>query len=117
VWTAWPQPLFRTIVCSTSSVTAAWAFVYRAEDVRLKAGADALREYQSVIDHRGADPFSSLITMSQLGLARAFARSGNEAESRRMYEALLVTWKNADADLPILRQVRDELARLAHATT
>jgi len=54
---------------------------------------------------------------TELGLARAFARSGNEAESRKMYEALLATWKDADADLPILRQVRDELARLAHSTT
>lgn len=92
---------------------------YLRGEARLKAGADAdaRREYQSVIDHRGADPFSSLIPMSQLGLARAFARSGNEAESRRMYEALLVTWKDAAADLPILRQVRDELARLAHSTT
>jgi hypothetical protein len=33
-----------------------------------------------------------------------------------MYEALLVTWKDADPDLPILRQVREELARLTRST-
>jgi tetratricopeptide (TPR) repeat protein len=87
---------------------------YLRGEVKLKAGAaaDAIREYRAVAEHRGAEPFSPVIPLSQLGLARALARSGNAAESRKMYEGLLVTWKEADADLPILRQVRDELARL-----
>jgi eukaryotic-like serine/threonine-protein kinase len=87
-------------------------------EARLKtAPADAVREYQTVIDHRGADPFTALIPMSQLGLARALARTGNEAESRKIYEALLALWKDADADLPVLHDVRDELARLGRAAT
>jgi Tfp pilus assembly protein PilF len=102
-----------------SGFVAALVPTYLRGEARLKAGApvDALREYQAVSAHRGADPFSSLIPLSQLGAARALARSGNESESRRMYEALLATWKEADQDLPILRQVRDELARLTRSTT
>jgi eukaryotic-like serine/threonine-protein kinase len=92
---------------------------YLRAEARLRAGAaaDAIREFQTVVDHRGADPFSSVIPMSQLGLARALARSGNTAESRKAYEALLAAWKDADADLPIVQQVRDELARLGQPTT
>ena len=102
-----------------SGFVAALVPTYLRGEARLKAGApvEALREYQAVSEHRGADPFSSLIPMSQLGAARALARSGNESESRKMYEALLVTWKDADPELPILRQVRDELARLTRSTT
>ena len=76
-----------------------------------------MREYQTVIDHRGTDPFTALIPMSQLGLARALARTGNEAESRKIYESLLALWKDADPDLPVLHQVRDELARLGRTAT
>jgi eukaryotic-like serine/threonine-protein kinase len=92
---------------------------YLRAEARLRAGAaaDAIREFQTVVDHRGADPFSSVIPMSQLGLARALARSGNTTESRKAYEALLIAWKEADADLPIVQQVRDELARLGQPTT
>jgi hypothetical protein len=98
-----------------TGVVAALVPTYLRGEARLKtAPAEARREYQAVIDHRGADPFSALIPMSQLGLARAFARTGNEAESRKVYEALLAAWENADADLPVLRQVRDELAHLGH---
>ena len=87
-------------------------------EARLKtAPADAMREYQTVLDHRGTDPFTALIPMSQLGLARALARTGNEAESRKVYESLLALWKDADADLPVLHQVRDELARLGRTAT
>jgi eukaryotic-like serine/threonine-protein kinase len=92
---------------------------YLRGQAHLKGGApaDALRDYQTVLDHRGADPFSSLIPMAQLGRARAFALAGNTAESRKMYEALLLTWKEADPDLPILRQAREELARLGRTAT
>jgi tetratricopeptide (TPR) repeat protein/tRNA A-37 threonylcarbamoyl transferase component Bud32 len=88
-------------------------------EARLGAGAAAVarRQYQAVVDHRGADPFSSVLPMAQLGLARALARSGNDADSRTMYAALLATWKDADADLPILIQVRQELARLGRPAT
>ncbi len=94
---------------------------YLRGQARLAAGApaEALREFQTVLDHRGADPFSSLLPMAQLGIARALAASGRGTESRQRYEALLAGWKDADADadLPVLRQARDALTRLGRAAT
>jgi hypothetical protein len=83
-------------------------------DARLRAGdpAGAVREFTSVLDNRGADPFSPVVAMAHLGLARAHALAGNSAESRKSYETLLDIWKGADDDLPVLRTARDELAAL-----
>ncbi|CAN5644959.1 hypothetical protein BH24ACI4_BH24ACI4_03810 [soil metagenome] len=77
-----------------------------------KEPAEAAREFQSVLDHRGADPFSPVIPLSQLGLARALAQTGDIAGSRNAYAGLLNTWEQADEDLPVLRQARAELAEL-----
>ena len=44
---------------------------------------------------------------SLLGLARAAAQSGDAATARATYTKLLEQWKEADADLPELREARD----------
>jgi tetratricopeptide (TPR) repeat protein len=41
-----------------------------------------------------------------LGLARALAKSGNDAEARTVYAQLLTQWQQADADLPELKEAR-----------
>jgi Tfp pilus assembly protein PilF len=46
---------------------------------------------------------------SLLGAARAAAQSGNQAAAAAAYTALLEQWKQADPDLPELREVRDYL--------
>jgi serine/threonine protein kinase/tetratricopeptide (TPR) repeat protein len=50
--------------------------------------------------------------LGQLGLARAYAMAGDKAEAKKAYEALFVTWKNADADLPPLMAAKKEYAAL-----
>jgi Tfp pilus assembly protein PilF len=93
---------------------AALAPVYLRAEAQLRGEAAELsaRGFRTVIDHRGADPFSPLVALSQLGLARSLACSGDAAASRRAYEEFLRTWASADQDVPILRQARQELARL-----
>jgi eukaryotic-like serine/threonine-protein kinase len=85
-------------------IVAALVPAYLRGEARLLAGdfEDALREFRAVLDHRGADPFSPVWPLSQLGLARALAGVGRESESRQAYDALLSTWTNADPDLPPL---------------
>ena len=46
---------------------------------------------------------------SLLGLARAAAQSGDTATARATYTKLLDQWKQADANLPELREARDYL--------
>jgi serine/threonine protein kinase/Tfp pilus assembly protein PilF len=97
-----------------NGIVAALLPVYVRGEARLRANepAEAAREFQSILTHRGADPFSPVVALAHLGLARAHARSGAITESRAAYEALLAIWSNADPDLPILKQVRDELSAL-----
>ena len=49
---------------------------------------------------------------AQLGLARAYAMSGDKATAKKAYEAFFVTWKNADPDLPLLVAAKKEYASL-----
>jgi hypothetical protein len=97
-----------------NGIVAALLPVYLRGEARLRAGApaDAAREFQSLLTHRGADPFSPVVAMAQLGLARAHAQSGATTESRAAYEALFRIWEKADEDLPILRTARSEYAAL-----
>ena len=49
---------------------------------------------------------------AQLGLARAYAMGGDKANAKKAYEAFFATWKNADADLPMLVAAKKEYAVL-----
>ncbi len=93
---------------------AALAPAFLRGEARLKQGAaaDALKDFRIVLDNRGADPFSALIPLAQLGSARAWSAAGNVVESRKAYEALLRTWEHSDTDLPVKLAARRELAQL-----
>jgi eukaryotic-like serine/threonine-protein kinase len=97
-----------------NGIVAALLPVYVRGEARLRAGdpAGAVREFEAVVRHRGADPFSPVVAMAHFGLARAHARAGVMAESRAAYETLLDIWKRADPELPVLAHVRRELAAL-----
>lgn len=80
----------------------------------LRAGQpeQAIKEYQKVLANPGIGPVSVLYPLAHLGMARAEAMRHDPAASRRECEALLAQWKDADADLPVVRQARAEYAAL-----
>jgi outer membrane protein assembly factor BamD (BamD/ComL family) len=49
---------------------------------------------------------------AQLGLARAYAMGGDKPNAKKAYEAFFTTWKDADADLPMLLAAKKEYAAL-----
>ena len=102
-----------------NGIVAALLPVYMRGIARLRAGqyAEAAAEFESALAHRGADPFSPVLPLSQLGLARARVQLGHIPQGRAAYESLLATWAGADADLPVLRQAREELAALRDRST
>jgi hypothetical protein len=75
--------------------------------------ASARREFQSILDARGADPFAPVIPLAQLGLGRAWALAGEAAKSRQAYDEFFRLWARADPDLRVLREARAEYGRLA----
>ncbi len=89
----------------------------RGEALRQKGSfAQAITEYQKILQHRGVDPFAPVVPLAQLGIARSYAQSGDTAGSRRAYEELFSMWKGADAGFHPLVAARAEYARLATTT-
>jgi tetratricopeptide (TPR) repeat protein len=83
----------------------------------LHNGGAAAVEFQKIIDHPGMavlSPFVvlSVSALSRLGLARAYALQGETARARTAYQDLLTLWKDADPDIPILKQAKAEYAKL-----
>ncbi len=75
-------------------------------------GAEAAAEFQKILDHRGivvSDPIGAL---AHLQLGRAFALSGNKTKAKAAYQDFLTLWKDADPDIPILKQAQAEYAKL-----
>ncbi len=77
-----------------------------------RRGNEAAEDFQKILDHRGVDSTSPFYALAHLGLARAWAQSGDTAQSRRAYENFLALWKDADPDIPILLEAKAEYARL-----
>ena len=80
--------------------------------LRARDGANAVVEFQRILDHRGVFPVSTLYALSHRGLARAAALVGDAARARQAYQDLLALWKNAEPDIPILLQAKAEYAKL-----
>jgi outer membrane protein assembly factor BamD (BamD/ComL family) len=80
--------------------------------LRQRSGKEAAAEFQKIIDHRGVEPASPLYPLAHLGLARAAALNGDTAQARKSYQDFLALWKDADSDLPVLQQAKEEYEKL-----
>ena len=76
--------------------------------LRLGAAPAAVQAFERLIERRGSDPFSPYHALAPLGLARAHQLAGNPRESRQWYERFLAGWRDADADVPVLLEAREE---------
>lgn len=77
-----------------------------------RRGAEAATEFQRILEHRGLlleDPLGAAVRV-QLG--RALALSGDAAKAKVAYEDFLSLWKDADPDVPMLKQAQAEYANL-----
>jgi tetratricopeptide (TPR) repeat protein len=88
------------------------AYVRGQAFVAARRYAEAAAEFQKILDHRGivgADPVGAL---AHLQLGRAYTLSGDSAKAKSAYEGFLTLWKDADRDIPILKQAKAEYAKL-----
>ncbi len=77
-----------------------------------KQGSQAVTEFQKVLDHKAAFGASPYVSLARLGLARGLVLSGDSAKARIAYQDFFTAWKDADADIPILKEARAEYAKL-----
>jgi len=77
-----------------------------------KQGSQAVTEFQKILDHKAAFGASSYVSMARLGLARGLVLSGDSAKARNAYQDFFTAWKDADPDIPILKQAKAEYTKL-----
>jgi len=80
--------------------------------LKMKDGEKAAVEFQKILEHPGLDPPSEFIPLSQLNIARAYALRGDVGKARTAYQDFLALWKDADPDIPILKEAKAEYAKL-----
>jgi eukaryotic-like serine/threonine-protein kinase len=77
-----------------------------------RRGTEAAAEFQKVLVHPSivfTDPVGAL---AHLQLGRAYALTRDTAKAKSEYQDFLVLWKDADSDIPVLKQAKAEYARL-----
>jgi serine/threonine protein kinase/Tfp pilus assembly protein PilF len=80
--------------------------------LKLNKGAEAMTEFQKIIDHRGQAPLSPLYPLAHLGLTRAALLQGDTAKAQKSYQEFFALWKDADADLPVLIEAKKEYEKV-----
>ena len=80
--------------------------------LRMKDGAKAAAEYQKILDHIGIEPGDVYYNLSHLQLGRAYVLQGNTASAKSAYQDFFSAWKDADANLPTLKQAKEEYEKL-----
>ena len=68
-------------------------------------------EFQKIVDHPGMTLNDPIGPMARLQLARALSASGERAKSAAVYQNLLLLWKDADPDIPVVQEARAESAK------
>jgi len=75
-------------------------------------GAAAAAEFQKILDHRGLVVSCETGALAHVGIARAYTLQGDATKAKAAYKDFLALWKNADPDIPILKQAKSEYAKL-----
>ena len=81
-------------------------------ELAARNGPAAAAEFQKFLDHTGVSVNFPLGALAHLGLARAYALSGDTAKAKAAYQDFFALWKDADPDIPILKEAKADYAKL-----
>jgi len=77
-----------------------------------KKGREAEAEFQKILSHRWLCATSAHCAVSHLQLGRAYTLEGDKSKARTAYQDFLALWKDADPDIPVLKEAKAEYAKL-----
>jgi tetratricopeptide (TPR) repeat protein len=100
-----------------ASASNAWMTMYpvyvRGEAfLAARQGSEAVEEYRKILEHRGIVLNEPIGALAHLQIGRAYAMQGDIAKAKAAYQDFLTLWKDADPDIPILKQAQAEYAKL-----
>jgi eukaryotic-like serine/threonine-protein kinase len=79
----------------------------------LKSGKaqEAVQEFQRIQNLHSLQPYEPLISLAYVGQARGYQLLGDTTKARTAYQDFFALWKDADPDIPILKQAKAEYAK------
>ena len=80
--------------------------------VKLGQPNKAAAEFQRILDHPYLTGEFEIGALSHLQLGHAQAMMGDKAAARKSYQDFFSLWKDADPDVPILKEAKAEYAKL-----
>ncbi len=93
---------------------ASFGVLYVRGNAFLKAGrgSEAVQAFQRLMDMKNVLTVDPLIPLAKVGMARAYGMAGDKARARVAYQDFQALWKDADPEVPMLREVKAEYAKL-----
>jgi eukaryotic-like serine/threonine-protein kinase len=80
--------------------------------LQMKDGVKAAGEFQKILDNPGVSLLSVLRPLAKLQMARAYVLQGDQAKARTAYQDFFAIWKDADADIPVLKEAKAEYGKV-----
>ena len=75
-------------------------------------GAVAAAAFQQILDHPGLVGNCLSGALARLQIGRAYAVQRDTTKAKAAYQDFLTLWKDADPDIPIMKQAKAEYAKL-----
>jgi DNA-binding winged helix-turn-helix (wHTH) protein/lipopolysaccharide biosynthesis regulator YciM len=88
------------------------AYVRGEAYLAARQGREAAVEFQKILDHRGIVVSDPIRALAHLQLGRAYVMAGDKEKARTAYMDFLTLWKDADSDIPVLKEAKEEYAKL-----
>ena len=88
------------------------AYVRGEAYLQVHNGAAAAAEFQKLVEHRGIVGNFVTGALVRLQIGRAYAMAGDSGKAKAAYQEFFAIWKDADADVPILKEAKAEYAKL-----
>jgi tetratricopeptide (TPR) repeat protein len=78
----------------------------------LRKPAEAAAEFQKIVEHPGVMLEDPIGAMLRLQVARTWTIAGDAGKAKAAYEDVLGLWKDADSQIPVVKEARAEYSTL-----
>ena len=80
--------------------------------LKAQQGVEAASQFGKMLGHRGLAQNAPIGALAQLQVSRAYALTKDNTRAKAEYQKFLALWKDADPDIPILKQAKAEYSKL-----
>jgi eukaryotic-like serine/threonine-protein kinase len=80
--------------------------------LKAEQGVEAAAQFRKMLGHRGLAQNAPIEALAQLQVGRAYAMTMDNTRAKAAYQDFFALWKNADPDIPILKEGKTEYAKL-----